>query len=60
MTGKRSYLEKIKPYSNDYVTFGQSVKGIIKVIRKLVYPGLPSLANVLLVEGLTANMINIS
>lgn len=60
MTEEKSCLEEIKPYSNAYVTFGDGVKGRIKGIGKLVYLGLPSLENVMLVEGLTANLISIS
>lgn len=60
MTWKRSYLKELKPYSNSYITFGDGLKGIIEGIGKLLYSGLPSLDNVLLVEGMTANMISIS
>ena len=59
MTGEKSYLEELKPYSKSYVTFGDGVKGRIKSIGKLVYPGLPSLENVMLVEGMTTNLISI-
>lgn len=60
MTWQKSYLKDLKPYSNNNLTFGDGVKGRIKGIRKPVYHGLPSLENVLLVEGLTSNLINIS
>lgn len=60
MTWEMLYLEELQPYSNSYVTFGDGAKGRIKGICKLVYSGLPSLDNVLLVECLTANLITIS
>lgn len=60
MTREMSYLEELRTYSNNYVTFGDGAKVIIKGIIKLVYSGLPNIDNVLLVEGLTANLINIS
>lgn len=60
MTREKSYLEELKPYPNNYVTFGDDVKDRIKGICKLVYPVLPSPENVLLVKGLTANLVSIS
>lgn len=48
MKREKSYIEDLKPYSNDYFTFGDGVKGRIKGISKLEYPCLPSLENVLL------------
>lgn len=50
MTGEKSYLEELKPYSNIYVNFGDGAKGRISGIGKMVYPGLPNIDNVLLVE----------
>lgn len=46
MTGEKSYHEELKPYSVDYATFGDGIKGRIKGIIKIVYLGLPSLENV--------------
>ncbi|PNX99239.1 gag-pol polyprotein, partial [Trifolium pratense] len=60
MIGEKTYLKEVKSYSNSYVTFGDGAKGKIKGIGKLSGPDLPSLDNVLLVEGLTANLISIS
>ena len=60
MTREKNYLEKLKSYSNSYVTFGDGARGNIKVIGKLVYPGPPRLYDMLLVEGLISNLINIS
>jgi hypothetical protein len=42
------------------VTFGDGAKGKIKGVGKLDSPGVPELNNVLLVKGLTANLISIS
>ena len=42
------------------MTFGDGAKGEIKGIGKLNCPGVPNLDNVLLVKGLTANLISIS
>jgi len=50
----------VKPYTSSYVTFGDGVKGKILGIGNLIKNGLPRLDNVLLVKGLTANMISIS
>ncbi|XP_050919249.1 uncharacterized protein LOC127136771 [Lathyrus oleraceus] len=50
MTRERAYLEELQPYSNNYVSFGNGAKDRIKEIENLVYSGLPSLDNVLLVE----------
>jgi hypothetical protein len=60
MTGEKAYLKEVKNYSNSYVTFGDGPKGKIKGIGNLSGPELPNLDNVLLVEGLTANLISIS
>lgn len=60
MTREMTYLEELKPYSNSYIIFSDRAKGRIKGIGKLVSLGLPSLEDVLLVEGLTANLANIN
>lgn len=60
MTGEKNYLEELKPYFKCYVTFDDEAIGKIKGICKLVYPGLPSLDDVLLVEELTTKLIIIS
>lgn len=60
MTGEKNFLEKIKSYTNSHVVFGDGAKGKIKGIGKLSLAGSPSLDDVLLVEGLTANLISIS
>jgi hypothetical protein len=59
MTGEKAYLKEVKAYSNSYVTFGDGAKGRIKGICKLCGPDLPKHGNVLLVEGLTSNLISI-
>lgn len=60
VTGVKSYLKELKPYSKDFVTFGDGIKGRITGIDKLVYLVLPSLENVMLVEGPTVNSISLS
>lgn len=60
MTGEKIYLEELKTYSNSYINFDNGVRGRIKGICKLVSPGFPCLDVVLLVEGLTTNLISIS
>ncbi|GAA0186984.1 transmembrane signal receptor [Lithospermum erythrorhizon] len=60
MTGNRANLTSIKEVKADFVTFGGGEKG--KIIGKgaLNVEGLPNLEEVLLVEGLTENLISIS
>ena len=60
MTSIKNFLIDLKAYSTSYVTFGDGAKRKIKGIGKLVRTGSPLLDDVLLVEGLTANMISIS
>jgi hypothetical protein len=50
----------VKGYASSFVTFGDEAKGEILGIGKLVNNELPNLENVLLVKGLTANLISIS
>lgn len=50
----------IKSHSTGFVTFNDEAKGKIKVVRKLVCIGSPSLEDVILVKRLTANIISIS
>jgi len=60
MTGVDKFLEDVRPYVSSYVTFGDGAKRKILGIGNLINNGLPRLDNVLLVKGLTANLINIS
>jgi hypothetical protein len=60
MTGVDKYLKNVRPYTSSYVTFGDGAKGKIVDIDNLIKHGLPRLDNVLLVKGLTANLIIIS
>jgi hypothetical protein len=60
MTGVKNYLINVDAYSNSFVTFGDGAKGEIKGIGRLAHNGLPKLDDVLLVKGLTANLISIS
>jgi hypothetical protein len=59
MTGVDKYLENVRPYTSSYVTFGDRAKGKMVGIGNLIKHGLPRLDNVLLVKGLTANLISI-
>jgi hypothetical protein len=60
MTRNKDLLTGLHPHATSYVTFGDGAKGEIKGIGKLDCPGVPDLDNVLLVKGLTANLISIS
>ncbi|GAA0175026.1 hypothetical protein LIER_28285 [Lithospermum erythrorhizon] len=60
MTGNKSYLSKIEKVKGDFVTFGGGDKGKIVEKGTLSVEGLPALEDVLLVEGLTTNIINVS
>jgi hypothetical protein len=60
MAGVDKYLEDVKPYARSYVTFGDGAKGKILGIGNLIKNGLPRLDNVLLVKGLTTNLISIT
>ncbi|MCI63984.1 gag-pol polyprotein, partial [Trifolium medium] len=60
MIGVEKFLVDLKSYSTSFMTFGDGAKGEIKGVGKLVNSGLPKLDNVLLVKGLTANLISIS
>jgi hypothetical protein len=60
MTGVKKYLKDLKGYTSSLVTFGDGAKGEILGIGKLINNDLPNLENVLLVRGLTANLISIS
>lgn len=53
-------VEDIRSYSTSFFTFGDGAKGEILVIGKLARTGLTKLDDVLLVKGLTANLISIS
>ncbi|MCH81386.1 gag-protease polyprotein, partial [Trifolium medium] len=60
MTGAGAILTKFTPQPTSYVTFGDGAKGEIKGKGKIVNKDLPNLDDVLLVNGLTANLISIS
>jgi hypothetical protein len=60
MTGVGKFLKDMKSYSSSFVTFGDGAKGEILGIGNLINSDLPKLDNVLLVKGLTANLISIS
>ncbi|GAA0150755.1 hypothetical protein LIER_09621 [Lithospermum erythrorhizon] len=60
MTCKKAYLTQICSLKGDHVTFDNGGKGKIICKEKLNVDGLPHLTDVLLVGGLTANLISIS
>jgi hypothetical protein len=60
MTGVERYLKDVKGYTSSFVTLRDGAKGEILGIGKLINNELPKLENVLLVKGLTANLIDIS
>ncbi|XP_050920063.1 uncharacterized protein LOC127137667 [Lathyrus oleraceus] len=60
MTSIKKFLENIKSYSTSYVTAGDGDKGEIKGVGRLACTGHLSPDNVMLVKGLTTNLISIS
>ncbi|KAK2374648.1 gag-protease polyprotein [Trifolium repens] len=60
MTGDEKYLKELRSHLKGSVTFGDGVKGRVIGIGKLASANTPCLDDVLLVEGLTANLISIS
>ena len=60
MTGVKEFLVNIEFCFISYVIFGDGFKGKITGMGKLVYDGFSSLDKVLLVKGLTVNLISIS
>ena len=60
MTGNKWLLSNILPSSLDSIKFGDDAKGSVLGSSFLNVPSLPKLRDVLLVDGLKANMININ
>jgi len=60
MTEVDKYLDNVRSYASNYVTFGDRAKGKILGIGNLIKDRLRRLDNMLLVKGLTANLININ
>ena len=60
MTSNKWLLSNVLPSSLDSVTFGDSTNGTVLRLGSLNVTGLPKLKDVLLVDGLKANLINIS
>lgn len=60
MYGEESFLEEVKPFPKEYVTFVDGRKGRINGIGKVARPGLHCLKDVLLVGDLTTSLISIS
>ena len=57
MTGKQEHLTNLQSSHQDNVIFGDDNKGRIIGTNTLIFPGLSRLKEVLLVEGLTVNLI---
>lgn len=60
MTGNPRFLTNLKEGGNEIVTFGDGGHGNVIGKGTLKVPGMPSLTDVMLVEGLKANLITIS
>ena len=57
MTGKQEHLTNLQSSHQDNVIFGDDNKGRIIGTNTLIFHGLSRLKEVLLVEGLTVNLI---
>ncbi|XP_058782378.1 uncharacterized protein LOC131656783 [Vicia villosa] len=60
MTGRKNSLGDLKLEGNNYVTLGDGEIREVKGVGKTEGHGIPNLNNVLLVQGLAANLISIS
>ena len=60
MTGHKYILSNLHISSQNSVIFGEAAKGRIIGTCSLIIPGLYRLKDVLLVEGLTVNLVSIS
>ena len=60
MIGNEHILTNLQPSSQDSVIFGDDASGRVIGTGSLVIPGLSKLKNLLLVEGLTMNLISVS
>src|SRR4051812_27268827 len=60
MTGVQKLLVNITYHRTSAIRFSDGFKGEIKGVGKLMCVGSPNLEDVLLVKGLSSNLINIS
>lgn len=60
MTGNKTFFDDIKPYSASCVIYGDGAKGKVEGTGNLICSEHPRIDDVLLVEGLTINLISIS
>ena len=60
MTGNKEFLVNIRPTQGGDVAFGNGLNCKILGICSLNFEGLPKLKNVMLVDGLRANLLSIS
>lgn len=58
MTWRKEFMLNIKPHAQSNVTFGDGVKARVIWYGKLNYICLPALENVLLINGLTTNLLS--
>ena len=59
MTNNKRLLSNVLPLSLDSITFGDSAEGSVLRSGSLNVPSLAELRDVLLVDGVKANLINI-
>ena len=60
MTGNEYKLFNLQPSSQDSVIFGDGARGRVIGIGSLVILGLSKLKKLMLIEGLTVNLISVS
>lgn len=60
MTGNKAFLNNLVSYDAGFVTFGDGFKSKILSKGLLTMSGLPLLKDVLLMDGLKANLLSIS
>ncbi|XP_062100928.1 uncharacterized protein LOC133806859 [Humulus lupulus] len=59
-SGDKDFLVNIRPMQCGEVTFGNGLAGNVKGMGTFNFEGLPRLKNVMLVEGLRANLLSVS
>lgn len=57
MIGERIYIKELKIYSSRYITFGDGPRRKINGMAKLITSNFPYIEDVMLLEGLNANLI---
>ena len=59
MTGTKGYLKDIVPQNSGRVTYGGGTQGKVLGKGSLNLNGVPNLKDVLLIDGLTANLLSL-